>query len=69
MSEYLSVTGTGGSRDSALNFADKIAADYFNLDPGQVTRLQRTIGRAHGHQTLGGQVLVWEIDVEYRWLT
>ena len=68
MSEYLSVTGTGGSRDTALKNADDLAVDYYNLPKGEVGRLDRTIGRAGARQTYDGRVLLWEIDVEYRWV-
>lgn len=69
MGEYLSVTGTGGSRDTALKNADALAVDYFRLPKDQVNRLDRTVGRAGARQTYDGRVLLWEIDVEYRWLS
>ena len=76
MSEYLTVVGIGSTRDAALKMADAMAADYFDLLPSMVGRLDQKIGRAQADEVLRSasseipvRVLSWRVDVEYRWDT
>ena len=76
VSEYLSVVGIGSTREAALRMADAMAADYFDLLPSMVGRLDQKIGRAQADEVLRSasseipvRVLSWRVDVEYRWDT
>jgi len=66
MSEYLCVDGIGIGRESALGHADLKAARYFGIEVSDVSRLDRTIGRATADLTMDSEVDLCTVSAEYR---
>lgn len=63
VSEVLTVTGFGSTRDSAIENADRKAAQYF----GETAYRRASVGQARPEtEFVNGTVVVWQIEVDYR---